>query len=101
MTPNGVRRCSLSERPRGRTSSDDRRPPDRVEQYGDFFAEYRRVRDSRGEELLLVTMRRDTVTPDDTIREREFLIGMDALERFASQEVPEGLLCQAVRPEQP
>ena len=63
-------------------------PPNKVEQYGDFFAEYRRVRDSRGEELLFVTMRRDTVTPDDKIREQGFRIDMDALERFASYEVP-------------
>ena len=64
------------------------KPPDRVEQYGQFFAEYRRMRDSRGEEHLLVTVRRDTVNPDDTLRLRKFSLDMDTLERFASHEVP-------------
>ena len=62
--------------------------PDWVEHCGQFVAEYYRVRDSRGEELLAVTLRRDTVRPDDTIQPQEFHIGMDALERFASREVP-------------
>ena len=97
------RRAALLGCQRGHAGGHHRmsRPPDRVEQYGDFVAEYRRVRDSRGEELLLVTMRRDTVTPDDTIREREFLIGMDALERFASQEVPKGCFAKPFDRKQP
>ena len=52
------------------------------------------MRDSRGEELLSVTMRRDTVTPADTVRLREFIISMDALERFASHEVPDRCLAK-------
>lgn len=70
------------------------RPPDRVEHWQEYAAEYRRMRDSRGEELLSVTMRRDTVTPADTVRLREFIISMDALERFASHEVPDRCLAK-------
>ena len=48
------------------------------------------MRDSRGEEEVGVTLRRDTVSPEDKIGEREFHIEMDALERFASQRCPKG-----------
>ena len=71
-------------------------------QCGDFVAEYRRVRDSRGEGLLFVTMRRDTVTPDrhDSragVPHRAWTL-WNASRR---SEVPKSLLRQAVRPEQP
>src|SRR5512135_1755742 len=77
------------------------KPPDKVEQYGDCFAEYRRMRDSRGEEHLLVTIRRDTPQPDDTLRLRKFSIDMDTLERFASYEVPKENLSKPFDPKKP
>jgi hypothetical protein len=59
-------------------------PPYNVETWGKFFAEYRRMLDSHGEEHLGVTLWH----PDDEVGERKFHIEMDALERFASKEMP-------------
>jgi hypothetical protein len=81
----------------------DERPdnPNKVEVWGNFFAEYRRVRDSRGEEHLGVTLWRHRVSPEDKIEEREFHIEMDALERFASREVPEGCFAKPLDKKKP
>ena len=75
--------------------------PNKVESWGNYSAEYRRVRDSRGEELLAVTLRRDVVGPDKTIQPQEFHIEMDALERFASREMPEACFAKPFNPHKP
>src|SRR5262245_32338759 len=75
--------------------------PDRVEQCGDFTAEYTRWRNSQGQEELLVCLRHDTVGKDDSIQSRAFLIEMDALERFASYAVPPGELKKPLDSERP